>query len=269
MGAYPSSPDILVDIFKKGKISLYFSNLLTWQWWSWSTMLRSTRTTTLAPLSYQSHLPETPQSLARWHSSKSFESIFSQLAITGGWGSTGYQEGLSLELRSLELNTTSVWMKTAFWSPFCTCCSGKRYLDLYKRLWQRREGDGSLQRRFRRTSGYSTQWTMGACGSVGGISIGYLYFDNFSVTSKEPPTPYKRISLLCFDVEGWSFIWAHLKGEGYNCRTDRTSGDGSWSNVAAQRNWILKQLVPGGAKGTLSKSKLRWLHNLLHCLKVA
>ena len=155
-GSVSTSQDVLVHISKKGNISLEFSNLVIWQWWCWSTMLRSTRTTILAPLSYQSHLPETHLRLARWYSSESFKTILCQLAITGGWGLTGYQEGLSPELRSLELNLTSVWMKTAFWSSACTCCSGERYLDLYKRLWQRREGDGSLQRRFRRTSRSST-----------------------------------------------------------------------------------------------------------------
>ena len=35
-----------------------------------------------------------------------------------------------------------------------------------------------------------------------------------------------------------------LQGEGFNCETNETSGDGSWSNVAAQKDWILDQLVP-------------------------
>ena len=35
-----------------------------------------------------------------------------------------------------------------------------------------------------------------------------------------------------------------LQGEGFNCETNETSGDGSWSNVAAQKDWILNQLVP-------------------------
>ena len=34
------------------------------------------------------------------------------------------------------------------------------------------------------------------------------------------------------------------QGEGFNCETNETSGDGSWSNVAAQKDWILDQLVP-------------------------
>ena len=29
------------------------------------------------------------------------------------------------------------------------------------------------------------------------------------------------------------------KGEGYNCRTNRSSGDGLWSNVVSQRDWVL------------------------------
>ena len=29
------------------------------------------------------------------------------------------------------------------------------------------------------------------------------------------------------------------QGEGYNCLTNRTSGDGLWSNVVSQRDWVL------------------------------
>ena len=35
-----------------------------------------------------------------------------------------------------------------------------------------------------------------------------------------------------------------IQGEGFNCETNETSGDGSWSNVAAQKDWILDQLDP-------------------------
>ena len=40
-----------------------------------------------------------------------------------------------------------------------------------------------------------------------------------------------------------------LKGEGYNCRTNTSSGDGSWSNVVSQRNWVLGHIsgsISGG-----------------------
>jgi len=41
----------------------------------------------------------------------------------------------------------------------------------------------------------------------------------------------------------WQLVGV-LEGEGFNCETNETSGDGSWSNVATQKDWILDQLVP-------------------------
>ena len=40
-----------------------------------------------------------------------------------------------------------------------------------------------------------------------------------------------------------------MQGEGYNCITNKTAGDGEWSNVAAQRRWIERRLVAGGGRG--------------------
>ena len=40
-----------------------------------------------------------------------------------------------------------------------------------------------------------------------------------------------------------------MQGEGYNCITNNTAGDGEWSNVAAQRRWIERRLVAGGGRG--------------------
>ena len=40
------------------------------------------------------------------------------------------------------------------------------------------------------------------------------------------------------------------QGEGYNCQTNETSGDGSWSNVASQRDWILDQMQPEKRTGS-------------------
>ena len=41
------------------------------------------------------------------------------------------------------------------------------------------------------------------------------------------------------------------QGEGFDCVTNKTSGDGEWSNVAKQHRWILNQLpvALGGRKG--------------------
>jgi len=46
----------------------------------------------------------------------------------------------------------------------------------------------------------------------------------------------------------WELVGV-LKGEGYNCRRNEFNGDGLWSNVASQRNWILRQLQPQGSRG--------------------
>ena len=40
-----------------------------------------------------------------------------------------------------------------------------------------------------------------------------------------------------------------FQGEGFDCRTNKTAGDGEWSNVAVQRRWIQRRLVPGAGKG--------------------
>ena len=44
-------------------------------------------------------------------------------------------------------------------------------------------------------------------------------------------------------------IFEFFQGEGYNCRTNTSSGDGSWSNVVSQRDWIL-----GHISGSISGS---------------
>jgi len=49
----------------------------------------------------------------------------------------------------------------------------------------------------------------------------------------------------------WELVGV-LKGEGFDCRTNKTAGDGEWSNVAVQRRWIQRRLVPGAGKGEIS-----------------
>ena len=34
-----------------------------------------------------------------------------------------------------------------------------------------------------------------------------------------------------------------IQGDGYDCRTNQTSGDGSWSNVVSQREWVLGHIA--------------------------
>ena len=36
-----------------------------------------------------------------------------------------------------------------------------------------------------------------------------------------------------------------FQGEGYDCGRDSFNGDGLWSNVAGQREWIESQLLEG------------------------
>ena len=56
-----------------------------------------------------------------------------------------------------------------------------------------------------------------------------------------------------------------IQGEGYNCRTNKTNGDGEWSNVAVQRRWIERRLVPGAGKGAYFAYKF---HSCLSFKKV-
>ena len=44
-----------------------------------------------------------------------------------------------------------------------------------------------------------------------------------------------------------------FEGEGFNCATNETHGDGSWSNVAAQKDWILDQILPERRTGGQDK----------------
>ena len=43
--------------------------------------------------------------------------------------------------------------------------------------------------------------------------------------------------------------WLGVQGEGFDCRTNKINGDGEWSNVAAQKQWIENRLIPGAGKG--------------------
>ena len=47
-------------------------------------------------------------------------------------------------------------------------------------------------------------------------------------------------------------LWENLQpqGDGYNCRTNLTSGDGSWSNVVSQKEWVLGHIT-GSIAGEL------------------
>ena len=56
-----------------------------------------------------------------------------------------------------------------------------------------------------------------------------------------------------------------VQGEGYDCRTNKTNGDGEWSNVAVQRRWIERRLVPGAGKGAYFAYKF---HSCLSFKKV-
>ena len=47
--------------------------------------------------------------------------------------------------------------------------------------------------------------------------------------------------LYCQDDKRMLFIISP-KGEGFNCRTNRSSGDGLWSNVVSQRDWVLEHI---------------------------
>jgi len=49
--------------------------------------------------------------------------------------------------------------------------------------------------------------------------------------------------LAIWRADQWQLVGV-LEGEGFNCATNETHGDGSWSNVAAQKDWILDQLLP-------------------------
>ena len=110
--------------------------------------------------------------------------------LTAGWGLTGYNEGLSNELRSLELTVTyteDIWVYTSNY-------------DEEGRLTDTCKGD---------SGGPLAIWRSG----------------------------------------GWELVGV-LKGEGYDCSTNTTNGDGQWSSVATQRKWIWRQLHPG-AKGEI------------------
>ena len=47
----------------------------------------------------------------------------------------------------------------------------------------------------------------------------------------------------------WELVGV-LKGEGYDCRTNTTNGDGQWSSVAVQRTWVFNQIY-GRATGEI------------------
>ena len=48
-----------------------------------------------------------------------------------------------------------------------------------------------------------------------------------------------------------------FQGEGYDCARDSFNGDGLWSNVAGQREWVQSQMLEGLTLG---------LNSLLSCL---
>ena len=48
-----------------------------------------------------------------------------------------------------------------------------------------------------------------------------------------------------------------FQGEGYDCARDSFNGDGLWSNVAGQREWVESQMLEGLTLG---------LNPLLSCL---
>jgi len=48
----------------------------------------------------------------------------------------------------------------------------------------------------------------------------------------------------------WQLVGV-LKGEGYDCGRDSFNGDGLWSNVAGQREWVESQMLDGLTLGEL------------------
>ena len=50
----------------------------------------------------------------------------------------------------------------------------------------------------------------------------------------------------CFCSENF----VSTQGDGYDCATNLTSGDGSWSNVVSQREWVLGHIT-GSIAGEL------------------
>ena len=44
------------------------------------------------------------------------------------------------------------------------------------------------------------------------------------------------------------------QGEGYDCGRDSFNGDGLWSNVAGQREWVESQMLDGLTLGLLLNS---------------
>ena len=48
--------------------------------------------------------------------------------------------------------------------------------------------------------------------------------------------------LACWRDGVWEIVGV-LKGEGCDCRTNTTNGDGQWSSVAVQRTWVFNQLT--------------------------
>ena len=70
----------------------------------------------------------------------------------------------------------------------------------------------------------------------------------------------------CFYDENFT----STQGDGYDCATNLTSGDGSWSNVVTQREWVLGHIT-GSIAGELCSdgwfNKYVWMGGLI-CLYV-
>jgi len=86
--------------------------------------------------------------------------------------------------------------------------------------------------------------------SVMGI---WLYTSNFDSTGRITDTCRGDSGgPLFIERNGQVELVGVLKGEGFDCRTNKTNGDGEWSNVAEQRKWIENILIPGAGKGEIN-----------------
>ena len=146
------------------------------------------------------------------------------LLLTAGWGQTGYNERPSDQLRKLKLRVTSV--DKLFVHTAVTNGKGE-ITDTCK-------GDSGgpllIWRRDR--------WEV----------VGTLW-----------------VSFLCVEFVSLFPISNHncCQGGGFNCRNNKTSGDGDWNNVASQLSWIRDQMKPDGGKGDPHKSIANYVSRIL------
>ena len=125
-------------------------------------------------------------------------------------------------------------------------------LAVHKQLWFCGKDHRPVQRRL---WGTSLHWERRALGAGRGAQGDFSTFSSWMGGSQTP---------AAYLMEGKK-IDRKIQGEGYNCRTNKTNGDGEWSNVAVQRRWIERRLVPGAGKGAYFAYKF---HSCLSFKKV-